>query len=136
MQNNSKKNKQNNKNNKNTLKTTEISQPEPEIYLFAVGSRAGYTVFLFCFMFFFEFFCFLFMFSFCLLCFRLVFLSFCLNTTQYTTLNTNKHEMGLFMTCVKCPKQCSISFQITWLSLQIWKVFLLHWSKLEKVHLA
>ena len=25
-----------------------ISQPEPEIYLFAVGSRAGYPVFLFC----------------------------------------------------------------------------------------
>ena len=26
--------------------TTEISQPEPEIYLFAVGSRAGYPVFM------------------------------------------------------------------------------------------
>ena len=26
-----------------------ISQPEPERYLFAVGSRAGYPVFLFCF---------------------------------------------------------------------------------------
>ena len=38
------------------------------------------------------------------LCFCIVFLSFCLNTTQYTTLNTNKHEMGLFMTCVKCSK--------------------------------
>ena len=39
-------------------KTTEISQPEPDIYLFAVGSRAGHYVFMFCFyMFFFEFFC-------------------------------------------------------------------------------
>ena len=42
-------------------------------------------------------------------CFRLVFLSVCLNTTQYTTLNTNKLEMGLFITCVKCSKQCSNS---------------------------
>ena len=47
------------------------------------------------------------------LCFRLVCLSFCLNTMQYTTLNTNKLEMGLCMTCVKCSKQCSNSFQIT-----------------------
>ena len=37
-------------------------------------------------------------------CFYLVFLSFRLNTTQYITLNTNQHEMGLFMTCVKCSK--------------------------------
>ena len=37
--------KQNNsKENKKTLKKTEISQPEPERYLFAVGSRAGYPV--------------------------------------------------------------------------------------------
>ena len=35
----------------------EISQPEPERYLFAVGSWAGYPVFLLCFMFFFEFLC-------------------------------------------------------------------------------
>ena len=61
-----------------------------------------------------------------LLCFRLVFLSFCLNTTQYTTLNTNKFEMCLFMTCVKCSKQCSSSFQITLLSLQISKSFVLY----------
>ena len=26
------------------MKKNEISQPEPEIYLFAVGSRAGYPV--------------------------------------------------------------------------------------------
>ena len=69
-------------------------------------------------------------------CFRLVFLSFCLNTTQYTTLNTNKLEMGLFITCVKCSKQCSNSYQITLLSLQISKSFVLYTNKLEKVHLA
>ena len=37
-------------------KKTEISQPEPERYLFAVGSRAGYPVFLLCFLFFFQLF--------------------------------------------------------------------------------
>ena len=69
-------------------------------------------------------------------CFRLIFLSFCLNTTQYTTLNTNKLEMGLFITCVKCSKQCFNSYQITLLSLQISKSFVLYTNKLEKVHLA
>ena len=78
-----------------------ISQLEPARYLFLAGSRAGYPVFLFLFLFFFRNFSVDFMFC---LCFRLVYLSFCLNTTQYTTLNTNKHEMGLFMTCVKCSK--------------------------------
>ena len=41
------------KQQKTLNKKTEISQPEPERYLFAVGSRAGYPVFLF-FMLFFE----------------------------------------------------------------------------------
>ena len=91
-------------------------------FLFSLrgGSWAGYPVFMFlCFSrsvseaffarcLFLSFFC---MFFFLILfylfsCFRLVYLSFCLNTTQYITLNTqtNKHEMGLFMTCVKCSK--------------------------------
>ena len=69
-------------------------------------------------------------------CFRLIFLSFCLNTTQYTTLNTNKLEMGLFITCVKCSKQCFNSYQITLLSLQISKSFVLYKKKHRKVHLA
>ena len=47
--------------------TTEISQPEPERYLFAVGSRAGYPVFLFFLMFFLEFLCFFLYVSFCFL---------------------------------------------------------------------
>ena len=87
-----------------TKKNKKISQPEPERYLFAVRSRAGYPVFLCllcfslsCFVCVYVYFC-------CFVCFRLVFLSFCLNTTQYTTLNTNTYEMGLFMTCVKCSK--------------------------------
>ena len=45
---------------------------------------------------------FVFMFMFCALCFRLVYFSSCLNTTQYTTPNTNTVELGLFMTSVKC----------------------------------
>ena len=81
-----------------------ISQPEPERYLFAVGSWAGYRVFLV--VFFSKLFCFVYVFV-CVLCFRLVYSSFCLNTTQYTTLNTNKLEMCLFMTCVNCSKWCS-----------------------------
>ena len=91
---------------KNNIKQQKyiISQPEPERYLFAVGSRAGYTVFLLFFYVFLEAFPFYLCFCFCCFCFSLVYLSVCLNTTQYTTLNTNRHEMGLFMTCVKCPK--------------------------------
>ena len=66
-----------------------ISQPEPEIYLFAVGSRAGYPVFLLLFFVFLEaFLLYVCLFLF-VLCVRLVYLSFCLNTTQYTTPNTN-----------------------------------------------
>ena len=36
-----------------------ISQPEPEKYLFAVGSWAGYPVFLCCYVFFSKLFCFM-----------------------------------------------------------------------------
>ena len=90
----------------------QLIQPEPERYLFAAEWWAGCPVFLFLEGFLFVVVCLLFLFCFCI-----VFLSFCLNTTQYTTLNTNNHETGLFMTCVKCPQQCSNSFQITWLSL-------------------
>ena len=84
-----------------------ISQPEPERYLFAVGSRAGYPVFPFVLMFFFlEAFQFFFL---CLILYVFVMFSpslfkCFLNATQYTTLNTNKLEMGLFMTCVKSSK--------------------------------
>ena len=67
-------------------------------------SGPGLDILYFCFCCVLEAFLFFLSVVFCLLCFRLVFLSFCLNTTQYTTLNTNKHEMGLFMTCVKCSK--------------------------------
>ena len=52
------------KQNKDKYKTTEISQPEPERYLFAVGSRARYPVFMLL-LFVFEFFI-----------FRLIFLSY------------------------------------------------------------
>ena len=88
----------------NKHRNTLFPQPERERYLFAVGSWAGYTVCLF------RFCCFvskpfsvIYVFV-CFVCFSLVDLSFCLNTIQYTTLNTNKLEMGLFMTCVNCSK--------------------------------
>ena len=83
--------KTNSKNNRTTEKT-EISQPEPERYLFAVGSRAGYTVFLL-FMIFFEFLCCCFCFCLFVLCFRLVFLSVCIYNRQntYTNMKKTKH---------------------------------------------
>ena len=73
--------------------------------------------FSYCFMFFLKLFCFFSVLCpaviFFLKCFRLVFLSACLKTTQHTTLNTNKLEMALFMACVKCSEQCSNLLQIT-----------------------
>ena len=65
-------------------KKTEISQPEPERYLFAVGSRAGYPVFMFVVLFL-EFVCFcLWFFLFCC-CFRIVCLSFCIYNRKRKT---------------------------------------------------
>ena len=121
-----------------------ISQPEPEIYLFAEvrGLDILYLLLLFClclsrslsvlcmfisvkycmfyvlclfvcfmlyvvcvvFMFYVYVCCAMFyVYLFCFMCSPSLF-NCCLNTTQYTTLNTSKLEMGLFMTCVTCSK--------------------------------
>ena len=58
------KKKQNNSKENIKTKRTSISQPEPERYFFAVGSRAGYPVFM-CFVFFLRVFLFLFLFVVC-----------------------------------------------------------------------
>ena len=79
-----------------------ISQPEPERYLFAVGSRAGYLVFLFVHGFLSKLFCFMSV-SFCLcFCFRLVYLSFCIynrtnpyNNRKHITRNSRKTQSKL-----------------------------------------
>ena len=113
------KNRQLREQHKKENRTTGYPAHEPpRIYVSYIYSRrfVGWmsciSVFVYVFL---EAFLFLFVsfFLFVFKCFRPVYLSFCLNTTQYTTLNTNKLEMGLFMTCVKCSKQCSNSFQIT-----------------------
>ena len=56
---------------------------------------------LFC-MCFLELFCCVVVYFCCLFCVRLVCLSFCPNTTQCTTLNTNKLEMGLGLGSRSC----------------------------------
>ena len=94
---------------RNTKTTIQLIQPEPERYFFVVEWSAGCPVCFVCCVFL-EGFCVCFVVILCV-CFCLVFLSVCLNTTQYTTPNTNKLEMGLFMTCVKCSKY-SNSFQV------------------------
>ena len=81
-------------NNSEKQTHTEISQPEPEIYLFAVGSWAGYPVFIYvCFVLFFEL-LFLFSVSLCILCFRLVFLTLLHLQSKNTHINT-EHNMKL-----------------------------------------
>ena len=70
-------------------KKTEISQPEPERYLFVVGSRAGYPVFM-CFCFFeFSFVCCLFLYVF------LLFNMFSPSLFQQTHITTNKNNNKL-----------------------------------------
>ena len=59
----------------------------------------GWISCIFISMFFSKFYCFV---MFCM--FLPSLFKLCLNTTQYTTLNTTKLEIGLFMTCVNCSK--------------------------------
>ena len=88
-----------------TIKTNiQLIQPEPERYLFAVEWWAGCPVFVCVVLLICLESLFVYLFIFCLFCFCLVVLSFCLDKTQYTTLNANKHKLCLFMTCVQCPK--------------------------------
>ena len=78
-----------------------ISSPRPDreqiAQIIRGGSWAGYTVFLFVFMFFFELLCFVFVYLCCLLlfvCFRLVFLSFCIyNRNKNTYTNIKKKNI-------------------------------------------